>query len=112
MSLHDTSGMLISVSRRAEGRVCDSASSKSSRSTRMSCMRDAERGAMIRQVAGTAAQAAQAGVAAQFHQIGAEEAVRAARDLFEIRLRVVRQRHLARMDFKDFAPAGRHPAAR
>ena len=49
-------------------------------------------------IAGAAAQPAQPGVAAQFHQVGAEEAVRALCDLVEISLRVVGQRHFARMD--------------
>ena len=104
--------MLISVSRSAEGRVCDSASSKSSRSTRRSSQRNPERGAMVRQVAGAAAQPAQAGIAAELHQVGAEETVGALGDLVEKGLRVVGKRHLAGMDFENFAPARRHRAGR
>ena len=68
--------------------------------------RDAEGGAMVLQIAGAAAQPREPGVAAQLHQVGAEEAVGALGDLVEIGLGVVRQRHLAGVNFQDFAPAG------
>ncbi len=68
--------------------------------------RNAERGAMVGQVAGAAAQATQAGIAAELHQVGADEAVGALGDLVEEFLGVVRERHLARMDLQDLAPPG------
>ena len=67
-------------------------------------MRNAARWSV--QIAGAAAQPRQAGVAAQLHQVGAEEAVGALGDLVEIGLRVVGERHLAGVDFEDLAAAG------
>src|SRR5262249_16536470 len=61
---------------------------------------------MILQVAGAAAQPAQAGIAAELHQASAQETVCATRDLVEECLRVVGERHLAGVNLQDLAPAG------
>ena len=99
--------MLISVSRSAEGLRLRQRQLEILALDPQVLERNPERGAMVRQVAGAAAQPAQAGIAAELHQVGAEEAVGALGDLAEEGLRVVGQRHLAGMDFEDLAPAGR-----
>ena len=67
---------------------------------------EAERGAVVGEHRGVAAQRGEAGFAAEFHQVGADEAVRAIRDVVERGQRVGRQRHLARVDVEHLAPAG------
>ena len=60
---------------------------------------------MVCKVAGAAAERAQSCVAAKFHQVGAEEAVRAFGDIVEGFLCAVGERHFAGMDFQNFAAA-------
>src|SRR5262245_65096791 len=61
---------------------------------------------MVLQVAGAAAQPAQAGIAAELHKVGAQETVCATRDLVEECLCVVGERHLTGVNLQDLAPAG------
>ncbi len=106
MSLHDTSGMLISVSRSAEGRICDSASSKSSRSTRRSCsgMRNAARWS-CRLPALRRSRLRPASRQSSIRSAPRKPCVRRAISSRKA-CASSDERHFAGVDFQDFAPAG------